>query len=162
MKKIIKIVLISIIGLIFLLSIFGIIDYQMVKNSKEPVFCYYKTVIRDGNYGHELKQSASKGLFSCFIMRRLRIFPVIYSELPMNPVVLAVCLMLILSLARVHVVFSLIISAFVGGLVANIPAETILATNTVTDMPAFLEQIVIEPQAQIEKAHSLIIRSKRD
>ena len=45
----------------------------------------------------------------------------------MNPVVLAVCLMLILSLARVHVVFSLIISAFVGGLVANIPAETILA-----------------------------------
>jgi len=50
-----------------------------------------------------------------------------YSELPMNPVVLAVCLMLILSPARVHVVFSLIISAFVGGLVANIPAETILA-----------------------------------
>ena len=45
----------------------------------------------------------------------------------MNPVVLAVCLMLILSLVRVHVVFSLIISAFVGGLVANIPAETILA-----------------------------------
>jgi len=42
----------------------------------------------------------------------------------MNPVVLAVCLMLILSLARVHVVFSLIISAFVGGLVANIPAIT--------------------------------------
>ena len=48
MKKIIKIVLISIICLIFLLSIFGIIDYQMVKNSKEPIFCYYKSVIRDG------------------------------------------------------------------------------------------------------------------
>ena len=45
----------------------------------------------------------------------------------MNPVVLAVCLMLILSLARVHVVFSLIISAFIGGMVADIPAETILA-----------------------------------
>lgn len=44
-----------------------------------------------------------------------------------NPVVLAVCLMLVLSLARVHVVFSLIISAFVGGLIADIPAETILA-----------------------------------
>ena len=45
----------------------------------------------------------------------------------MNPVVLAVGLMLILSLARVHVVFSLIISAFIGGMVADIPAETILA-----------------------------------
>jgi len=45
----------------------------------------------------------------------------------MNPVVLAVSLMLILSLARVHVVFSLIISAFIGGMVADIPAETILA-----------------------------------
>ena len=45
----------------------------------------------------------------------------------MNPVVLAVSLMLILSLARVHVVFSLIISAFIGGMVADIPADTILA-----------------------------------
>ena len=45
----------------------------------------------------------------------------------MNPVVLAVGLMLILSMARVHVVFSLIISAFIGGMVADIPAETILA-----------------------------------
>ena len=48
MKKSIKIALISIIGLIFLLSIFGIIDYQMVKNYKEPIFCYYKDVMRDG------------------------------------------------------------------------------------------------------------------
>ena len=48
MKKSIKIVLISIIGLIFLFSILGIIDYQMVKNSKEPIFCYYKDVMRDG------------------------------------------------------------------------------------------------------------------
>ena len=45
----------------------------------------------------------------------------------MNPVVFAVCLMLALSLARVHVVFSLIISAFAGGLMADIPAATILA-----------------------------------
>ena len=48
MKKSIKIALISIIGLIFLFSILGIIDYQMVKNSKEPIFCYYKDIIMDG------------------------------------------------------------------------------------------------------------------
>ena len=45
----------------------------------------------------------------------------------MNPVVFAVCLMLALSIARVHVVFSLIISAFAGGLMADIPASAILA-----------------------------------
>lgn len=46
----------------------------------------------------------------------------------MNPVILAVCLMLILSFSRVHIVLSLIISAIVGGMVANIPAETIFNT----------------------------------
>ena len=60
----------------------------------------------------------------------------------MNPVVLAVCLMLILSLARVHVVFSLIISAFIGGMVADIPAETILA--------AFPDAGVTEPDSLLK------------
>ncbi|MDO4643404.1 MAG: Na+/H+ antiporter NhaC family protein [Cardiobacteriaceae bacterium] len=61
----------------------------------------------------------------------------------MNPVILAVCLMLALSLARVHVVFSLIISAFIGGIVAEIPQETILTVlkpdeATIASTPAFL------------------------
>ena len=60
----------------------------------------------------------------------------------MNPVVLAVGLMLILSLARVHVVFSLIISAFIGGMVADIPADTILA--------AFPDAGVAEPDSLLK------------
>ena len=47
-KKKVLIILSVFIGLIFLLSIFGVIDYQMVKNYKEPIFCYYKDVMRDG------------------------------------------------------------------------------------------------------------------
>ena len=47
-KKKVLIILSVFICLIFLLSIFGIIDYQMVKNYKEPIFCYYKDVMRDG------------------------------------------------------------------------------------------------------------------
>lgn len=42
-----------------------------------------------------------------------------------NPVVLAVILMLILSFLRVHVVLSLLISAFAGGLLATVPDATI-------------------------------------
>ena len=34
--------------MIALVSIFPVIDYQMVKNSKEPIFCYYKSVLMDG------------------------------------------------------------------------------------------------------------------
>ena len=60
----------------------------------------------------------------------------------MNPVVLAVGLMLVLSMARVHVVFSLIISAFIGGMVADIPAQTILA--------AFPDAGVTEPGAVLK------------
>lgn len=49
----------------------------------------------------------------------------------MNAVLIAVSFMLILSLARVHVVISLIIGAFVGGLFSNLSLnETINAFNT--------------------------------
>lgn len=48
----------------------------------------------------------------------------------MNAVLIAVIFMLILSLARVHVVISLIIGAFVGGLFSNLSlSETIAAFN---------------------------------
>lgn len=43
----------------------------------------------------------------------------------MNAVVLAVLVMLLLSVARVHVVLSLVIGAFVGGLVAGLPLADI-------------------------------------
>ena len=43
----------------------------------------------------------------------------------MNAVVLAVLVMLILSAARVHVVLSLVIGAFVGGLAAGLPLADI-------------------------------------
>lgn len=43
----------------------------------------------------------------------------------MNAVVIAVAVMLILSLARVHVVLSLVIGAFVGGLTAGLPLADI-------------------------------------
>ena len=46
-------------------------------------------------------------------------------ELLLNPVVFAVLLMLLLALLRVHVVFSLIFSALVGGMMAHIPPATI-------------------------------------
>ena len=42
----------------------------------------------------------------------------------MNAVVIAVIVMLVLSLSRVHVVLSLTVGAFVGGLVAGMPLET--------------------------------------
>ena len=40
-----------------------------------------------------------------------------------NAVVIAVIVMLALSLSRIHVVLSLAIGAFVGGLVAGMPLE---------------------------------------
>ena len=43
----------------------------------------------------------------------------------MNAVVIAVVVMLVLSLARVHVVLSLTVGAFVGGLVAGMPLENV-------------------------------------
>lgn len=43
----------------------------------------------------------------------------------MNAVVIAVIVMLVLSLARIHVVLSLTIGAFVGGLLAGMPLENI-------------------------------------
>ncbi|SUO94426.1 Na+/H+ antiporter family protein [Suttonella ornithocola] len=48
------------------------------------------------------------------------------NDLLSNPVLIAVVLMLALSFMRVHVVLSLIISAMVGGLLADIPAQTLL------------------------------------
>ncbi len=54
-------------------------------------------------------------------------------ELLLNPVVLAVLLMLLLALLRVHVVFSLIVSALAGGLVAKIPADQIRAGLKLAD-----------------------------
>jgi len=46
----------------------------------------------------------------------------------MNAVVVAVIVMLVLSLSRVHVVLSLTVGAFVGGLVAGMPLENIVDT----------------------------------
>ena len=43
----------------------------------------------------------------------------------MNAVVIAVIIMLVLSLSRVHVVLSLAVGAFVGGLVAGMPLENV-------------------------------------
>ena len=50
----------------------------------------------------------------------------------MNAVVIAVIIMLVLSLSRVHVVLSLAVGAFVGGLVAGMPLENV--TNTAGDV----------------------------
>ncbi|MCP1660749.1 Na+/H+ antiporter family protein [Neisseria perflava] len=47
----------------------------------------------------------------------------------MNAVVIAVVVMLALSLARVHVVLSLVIGAFVGGLVAGMPLADVAASG---------------------------------
>ena len=46
----------------------------------------------------------------------------------MNAVVIAVIVMLVLSLSRVHVVLSLTVGAFVGGLVAGMPLENVVDT----------------------------------
>ena len=46
----------------------------------------------------------------------------------MNAVVVAVIVMLVLSLSRVHVVLSLTVGAFVGGLVAGMPLENVVDT----------------------------------
>ena len=43
----------------------------------------------------------------------------------MNAVVIAVIVMLVLSLSRVHVVLSLTVGAFVGGVVAGMPLQNI-------------------------------------
>lgn len=51
-----------------------------------------------------------------------------------NAVVIAVIVMLALSLSRIHVVLSLAIGAFVGGLVAGMPLEN------VTDMSGEVTQ----------------------
>ena len=48
----------------------------------------------------------------------------------MNAVVLAVLVMLVLSAARVHVVLSLVIGAFVGGLAAGLPLADIIDPAT--------------------------------
>lgn len=50
----------------------------------------------------------------------------------MNAVVIAVIIMLVLSLSRVHVVLSLAVGAFVGGLVAGMPLENV--TNAAGDV----------------------------
>ena len=50
----------------------------------------------------------------------------------MNAVVIAVIIMLALSLSRVHVVLSLAVGAFVGGLVAGMPLENV--TNAAGDV----------------------------
>ncbi|QEY23427.1 Na+/H+ antiporter family protein [Neisseria animalis] len=47
----------------------------------------------------------------------------------MNAVVIAVIVMLALSLARVHVVLSLVIGAFVGGLIAGLPLADVAAAG---------------------------------
>ena len=52
----------------------------------------------------------------------------------MNAVVIAVIIMLVLSLSRVHVVLSLAVGAFVGGLVAGMPFGDINQTRMVTVM----------------------------
>lgn len=64
-------------------------------------------------------------------------------DLLLNPVVFAVLLMLILSLLRVHIVFSLLVSALVGGMMGNIPAETIREGLKLTaeDSIGFLEKL---------------------
>ena len=48
--------------------------------------------------------------------------------------VIAVIIMLVLSLSRVHVVLSLAVGAFVGGLVAGMPLENV--TNAAGDVGA--------------------------
>ena len=48
MKRNIKIILIVLISMIAIIFMFATVDYQMVKNSKEPIFCYYRDVMRDG------------------------------------------------------------------------------------------------------------------
>ena len=61
----------------------------------------------------------------------------------MNAVVIAVIVMLVLSLSRVHVVLSLTVGAFVGGLVAGMPLENVVdAAGNVTQsgiIPVFNE-----------------------
>ena len=61
----------------------------------------------------------------------------------MNAVVVAVIVMLVLSLSRVHVVLSLTVGAFVGGLVAGMPLENVVdAAGNVTQsgiIPVFNE-----------------------
>ncbi len=47
----------------------------------------------------------------------------------MNAVVVAVAVMLVLSLTRIHVVLSLTIGAFVGGLVAGMPLENVVGSG---------------------------------
>ena len=47
----------------------------------------------------------------------------------MNAVVSAVIVMLVLSVARVHVVLSLTIGAFAGGLLAGMPLADVMAED---------------------------------
>ena len=48
MKRNLKIIIIVLISMMAIIFMMAIVDYQMIKNSKEPIFCYYKTVLRDG------------------------------------------------------------------------------------------------------------------